>query len=143
MTPSPVMSGPPSVLTRRQIRERTIPALATRAQTSSERRRQELLEYAVSINMGIATGVVSRYIGIRLSTEDLREVVRAGLTRAARDFEPDCRDEFLSYALPVVRRELGVHLRVRGRTVQPPLHSEEPGIAPHAGPGRFRPPNRP
>lgn len=143
MTPSPVMSGPPGVLTRRQIRERTTRALATRAQTHSERRRQELLEYVVSINLGIATGVVSRYIGIRLRTEDLREVVRAALTRAARDFEPDCRDEFLSYALPIVRRELGVHLRDRARTVRPPLGSEETGIAPHAGPGRFSPPTRP
>jgi RNA polymerase sigma-B factor len=123
MTPPPVMTGPPGVLTRRQIRERTLRALATRAQTHSERRRQELLEYVVSINMGIANGVVSRYTGRRFETEDLREVVRAALTRAARDFEPGCRDEFLSYALPIVRRELGVHLRNRGRTVRPPLRS--------------------
>jgi RNA polymerase sigma-B factor len=123
MTPHPVVSGPPGVLTRRQIRERTIRALATRAQTHSERRRQELLDYVVSINTGIANGVVSRYIGRRFETEDLQEVVRAALTRAARDFEPGCRDEFLSYALPIVRRELGVHLRNRGRTVRPPLRS--------------------
>jgi RNA polymerase sigma-B factor len=116
MTSPSVMSGPPDVLTRRQIRERTIRALATRAQTHSERRREELVEYVVSINMGIANGVVSRYIGRRLAAADLQQVVRAALTRAARDFEPGCRDEFLSYALPIVRRELGVHLRDRGRT---------------------------
>jgi RNA polymerase sigma-B factor len=123
MTHPPVVSGPPGVLTRRQIRERTVRALATRAQTRSERRRQELLEYVVSINMGIANGVVSRYIGRRVGTEDLQEVVRAALTRAARDFEPDCRDEFLSYALPLVRRELGVHVRDRAQTARPPLGS--------------------
>jgi RNA polymerase sigma-B factor len=108
--------GPSAVLTRRQIRERTIRALATRAETKSERRRQELLEYVVRINMGIANGVVSRYIGRRLETEDLQQVVRGALTRAARDFAPGCRHEFLSYALPIVRRELGVHLGDRGRT---------------------------
>ena len=123
MTPTPVVSGPPGVLTRRQIRERTIRALATRAQSNSARRRQELLEYVVSINMGIANGLVSRYNGRRLGTEDLQKVLRAALTRAVRDFEPEGRDEFLSYALPIVRRELGIHLRDRARTVRPPLGS--------------------
>jgi RNA polymerase sigma-B factor len=119
-------------------------ALATRAQTHSERRRQELLEYVVSINMGLAKGVVSRYIGRRLETEDLHRIVRAALTRAARDFEPGCRDEFLSYALPIVRRELGVHLRDRARALRPPLGGQEAGNAPSAqGPSRFRPPTRP
>lgn len=109
MMSPPDASGTPGGLTRRQVRERTTRALATRALVSSERRRQELLEYAVDLNMGIARAIVSGYAKAGIETEELLSVAHAALTRAARDFEPGRYDEFLSCAVRTVRSDLGKH----------------------------------
>lgn len=125
MSLPPVGSGPRGVLSRRQTRERTARALTTRAETSCEKRRQELLEYVVSVNMGVARAVASRYTNRGLETEDLFQVAYAALTRAARDFDPGQHDEFLSYAVPTIRGEIKKHFRDRGWTVRPPRRIQE------------------
>ena len=119
MIPPSAAAGPSCGLTRRQIRERTDRALATRARISGEQRRQELLEYVVRINLGVAADVVSRYRGGDLENEALLEVARAALTRTVREFDPGCGDEFLSQAVPAIRDELRKHLGDRDQTVGP------------------------
>jgi RNA polymerase sigma-B factor len=106
-------------------REQTIRALTLRAETSCEKRRQELLEYVVSINMEVARTIVSRYTNRGLETEDLFQVAYAALTRAARDFDPGHHDEFLAYAVPTIRGELKKHFRDRGWAVRPPRRIQE------------------
>lgn len=113
--PYPVLPGPPGALTRRQRRERTLRALHSRTQISGERRRQQLLEYVVSINMGVVTAVVARYAHRGLESEELLLVARAALIRAARDFDPCGQGEFAPQAVATIRRELEKHLYDHGR----------------------------
>src|SRR5687768_18274918 len=60
-----LMSAKPDLrstaMSRRQRRDRTARALNAVAETTSERRRQELLDYVVRINMGVARTVAGRY----------------------------------------------------------------------------------
>lgn len=85
-----------------------------RTQISGERRRQQLLEYVVRINMGVANAVVARYANRGLESEELLVVAKAALARAARDFDPRGPGEFATHAIAVIRRELEKHLYDRG-----------------------------
>lgn len=125
MSLHPVEAAPTPALNRRQTRECTARALRARAESSCERRRQELLEYVVSINMRMAKAVALRYANRGLETDDLIQVAYTALTKAARDFNPALHDEFLSYAVPTIRGELKKHFRDRGWTVRPPRRIQE------------------
>jgi RNA polymerase sigma-B factor len=95
------------------VRERTARALA-RAEVTSERRRRELLDYVVSINLDVARALVSSYVDRGHSAEDLLRVAEAALARAARDFDPQRHEDFLAFALPTVQGELKQYARGRG-----------------------------
>ena len=101
------------------MRERTARALA-RADVTSERRRRELLDYVVSINLHAARALVSSYVDRGHSAEDLLRVAEAALARAARDFDPRRHEDFLAFALPTIKGELKRHARGRGWSVGPP-----------------------
>jgi RNA polymerase sigma-B factor len=123
------MSAQPEIrsapLSRRQRRERTARALAAIADTGSDRRRQELLDYVVRINMGVARTVAGRYFSRGIDEDDLVQVAYMALTRAARDFDPRRHKDFLSYAVPTIRGELKKHFRDRGWMVRPPRRVQE------------------
>ncbi len=112
-------------LTRQQRRDRTARALATAAATRSSRRREQLEDYVIRINMTVAGSVASRYFERGIEQEDLLQVAYAALTRATRDFEADRHQDFLSYAVPTIRGELKKHFRDRGWTVRPPRRIQE------------------
>ena len=112
-------------LSRRQRRDRTARALMASGATRSDRRRQELLDYVVRINMGVAKSVASRYVNRGIEEDDLVQVAYAALTRAARDFDPSRHEDFLSYAVPTIRGELKKHFRDHGWTVRPPRRVQE------------------
>jgi RNA polymerase sigma-B factor len=114
-----------SVLTRNQRRDRTARALASARTTRCPRRREELLEYVVRINMGVAASVASRYRNRGIEEDDLVQVAYAALTRAARDFDPLRHADFLSYAVPTIRGEVKKHFRDLGWTVRPPRRVQE------------------
>jgi RNA polymerase sigma-B factor len=115
----------PPTLTRRQRRERTARALTASGSTRSDSRREELLDYVVRINMGVARSVASRYLNRGIEEDDLVQVAYAALTRAARDFDPSRHEDFLSYAVPTIRGELKKHFRDHGWTVRPPRRVQE------------------
>lgn len=112
-------------MSRRQRHERTARALTSLAKTSSERRRQELLDYVVRINMGVARTVAGRYFQRGIDEDDLVQVAYMALTRAARDFDPHRHQDFLSYAVPTIRGELKKHFRDQGWMVRPPRRVQE------------------
>jgi RNA polymerase sigma-B factor len=114
-----------SALTRRQRRDRTARALAAAGTSRSKGRREELLDYVVRINMGVARSVASRYLNRGIEEDDLVQVAYAALTRAARDFDPGRHEDFLSYAVPTIRGELKKHFRDLGWTVRPPRRIQE------------------
>jgi RNA polymerase sigma-B factor len=123
------MSAPPdfrsTTLSRRQRRDRTERALAAIADADSESRRQELLDYVVRINMGVARTVAGRYFSRGIDEDDLVQVAYMALTRAVRDFNPDRHKDFLSYAVPTIRGELKKHFRDHGWMVRPPRRVQE------------------
>ena len=112
-------------MSRRQRRDRTARALTAVAETSSERRRQELLDYVVRINMGVARTVAGRYFHRGIDEDDLIQVAYMALTRAARDFDASRHQDFLSYAVPTIRGELKKHFRDQGWMVRPPRRVQE------------------
>ncbi|MGH3306906.1 MAG: sigma-70 family RNA polymerase sigma factor [Nocardioides sp.] len=112
-------------LTRQQRRDRTARALAAAATTRSSRRREQLEDYVIRINMTVARTVASRYRERGIEQEDLLQVAYVALTRAARDFDTDRNLDFLSYAVPTMRGELKKHFRDRGWTVRPPRRIQE------------------
>lgn len=114
-----------TTMSRRQRRDRTSRALSALAETSSERRRQELLDYVVRINMGVARTVAGRYFNRGMDEDDLVQVAYMALTRAARDFDPGRHQDFLSYAVPTIRGELKKHFRDQGWMVRPPRRVQE------------------
>ena len=117
--------APHDVLTRRQTRERTARAMA-RAGVTSERRRQELLDYVVSINSGLADAVVVPYVNRGIELDGLLRIANAALVRAARDFDPDQQCEFHLFAVHTIRRELKKRLREHGWTGRTPEHLAAP-----------------
>lgn len=112
-------------MTRRQRRDRTSRALSAVAEATSERRRQELLDYVVRINMGVARTVAGRYFHRGVDDDDLVQVAYMALTRAARDFDASRHQDFLSYAVPTIRGELKKHFRDQGWMVRPPRRVQE------------------
>jgi RNA polymerase sigma-B factor len=112
-------------MSRRQRRDRTARALTAVAETTSERRRQELLDYVVRINMGVARTVAGRYFHRGIDEDDLVQVAYMALTRAARDFDASRHQDFLSYAVPTIRGELKKHFRDQGWMVRPPRRVQE------------------
>jgi RNA polymerase sigma-B factor len=112
-------------LSRRQRRERTARAMAALADGPGESRRQELLDYVVRINMGVARTVAARYFKRGVDDDDLIQVAYMALTRAARDFDPGRHQDFLSYAVPTIRGELKKHFRDQGWMVRPPRRVQE------------------
>ena len=120
------MSALPFVdLSRQQRLDRTARALAAAAATRSSRRRAQLEHYVIRINMTVARSVASRYFERGIERDDLLQVAYAALTRAARDFDPGRKQDFLSYAVPTIRGELKRHFRDRGWTIRPPRRIQE------------------
>jgi RNA polymerase sigma-B factor len=117
-------SSPRGDLTQ-QRRDRTARALATAAASQSSRRRRELFDYVVRLNMEVAHSVASRYFRRGIEEDDLVQVAYTALTRATRDFDPSRLHDFLSYAVPTIRGELKRHFRDHGWTVRPPRRIQE------------------
>jgi RNA polymerase sigma-B factor len=114
-----------TTLPRRQRRDRTARALAAITDAENESRRQELLDYVVQINMGVARTVAARYFNRGIDEDDLIQVAYMALTRAARGFDPSRHKDFLTYAVPTIRGELKKHFRDHGWMVRPPRRVQE------------------
>ena len=115
---------PQLVLTRLQRRERTARALAASGKAQGAHR-QELLDYVVRINMGVAESVAKRFVHRGIEEEDLVQVAYTALIGAAHGFDPSRDQDFLSYAVPTIRGELKKHFRDRGWAVRPPRRIQE------------------
>jgi RNA polymerase sigma-B factor len=96
-------------LTRRQRRERTSRALNTAAQTRSPQRREALLDYVVRLNLPVALDVGARHLQPGIDGDQIMQVACDALARAARTFDPTRDEDFLSYAVREIQREIGEH----------------------------------
>jgi RNA polymerase sigma-B factor len=111
-------------LTRQQRSERTAELLG-RARHADESTRRELLEEVVLINRGVAEAVASRYRSRGIAQDDLVQVAYEGLTKAVMRFDPELRNDLLTYAVPTIRGELQRYFRDHGWTVRPPRRVQE------------------
>jgi RNA polymerase sigma-B factor len=111
-------------LSRRERSERTA-ELLDRACGADDETRRAILEEVVLINRGVAEAVASRYRSRGIAQDDLIQVAYEGLTKAVMRFDPELRNDLLTYAVPTIRGELQRYFRDQGWTVRPPRRVQE------------------
>ena len=95
--------------------------------------RSELIEEVVLLHLPIADAIAARYAGRGVAAEDLVQVARLALVRAAHGFRPELATDFLSYAVPSVRGAVKRHFRDSAWTVRPPRRVQEAQLVLNAG----------
>lgn len=105
--------------------DRTLDLLQRLAATHDETERHQLIEDLVLVNLGVAHAIAMRYRNRGISSDDLEQVARLGLVKAAQGFDPMRQNDFLAYAVPTIRGEVRKHFRDHGWTVRPPRRIQE------------------
>ena len=120
-------SGPPATAPDdRSLRsDRTAELLTRLGATQDEQERHRLVDELVVVNLGIAHSIAMRYRNRGISPDDLEQVARLGLVKAAHAFDPERQNDFLAYAVPTIRGEVRKHFRDHGWTVRPPRRIQE------------------
>jgi RNA polymerase sigma-B factor len=76
-------------------------------------------------HLGVARSIARRYRNRGIPLEDLEQVARLGLVKAAQGYDPSRRNDFLAYAVPTIRGEVRKHFRDQGWMVRPPRRVQE------------------
>jgi RNA polymerase sigma-B factor len=105
--------------------QRTAELLSEVGEAGDQHNRQQLIEELVVVNLGVAHSIAMRYRNRGISVEDLEQVARLGLVKAAQAFDPARQNDFLAYAVPTIRGEVRKHFRDHGWTVRPPRRIQE------------------
>jgi RNA polymerase sigma-B factor len=105
--------------------DKTLDLLHRLADTHDEQERHDLIEQLVLVNLGVAHAIAMRYRNRGISADDLEQVARLGLVKAAQGFDPTRQNDFLAYAVPTIRGEVRKHFRDHGWTVRPPRRIQE------------------
>ena len=111
--------------TRQQRSDLTRDLLDRAAATSDPTARAALLEEVVLVNRGVAEAVAARYRNRGIAQDDLVQVAYEGLTKAVHRFDPELRNDLLTYAVPTIRGEVQRYFRDQGWTVRPPRRIQE------------------
>lgn len=80
-------------------------------------------------HMPLADSLASRYRHTSEPLDDLIQVARLGLIKAARRWDPDRGLAFSTFAVPTILGELRRHFRDSTWTVRPPRDIQELGVA--------------
>ena len=81
----------------------------------------------VLLNLGLADGIASRYLGRGIERDDLVQVARLGLIKAVRRYRPALGQSFAGFAAPTISGEIKRHFRDTGWMVRPPRRLQELG----------------
>jgi RNA polymerase sigma-B factor len=81
----------------------------------------------VLLNLGLADGIATRYLGRGIDRDDLVQVARLGLVKAVRRFRPGLGQSFAGFAAPTISGEIKRHFRDAGWMVRPPRRLQELG----------------
>ncbi|MQW75415.1 sigma-70 family RNA polymerase sigma factor [Nocardioides sp. dk4132] len=111
--------------TRQQRSELTRDLLDRAAAATDPTTRAALLEEVVLVNRGVAEAVAARYRNRGIAQDDLVQVAYEGLTKAVKRFDPELRNDLLTYAVPTIRGEVQRYFRDQGWTVRPPRRIQE------------------
>jgi len=117
--------NPTTLEDRSERSERTLELLRQLASTTDEQQHRALLDELVVVNLGVAHSIAMRYRNRGISADDLEQVARLGLVKAAQGFDPERQNDFLAYAVPTIRGEVRKHFRDHGWTVRPPRRIQE------------------
>jgi RNA polymerase sigma-B factor len=79
----------------------------------------------VLAHLGVAHGIARRYRNRGIAADDLEQVARLGLVKAARSYDSAKQADFLAYAVPTIRGEVRKHFRDHGWMVRPPRRVQE------------------
>ena len=112
-------------ISRAERSARTAELLDRAAQCADDAERDQLLNDVILLNRGVAEAVASRYQGRGIARDDLQQVAYEGLTKAVRRFDPETRNDLLTFAVPTIRGELLRHFRDHGWSVRPPRRVQE------------------
>jgi RNA polymerase sigma-B factor len=124
ITPDPA-AGPDCGLSRAERSEETNRLLAAAHACTDPDEAHRLREQVVLINRGVAEAVAARFRNRGVAQEDLVQVAYEGLTKAVERFDPELRNDLLTYAVPTIRGELQRYFRDQGWTVRPPRRIQE------------------
>ncbi|CAN5153395.1 SigB/SigF/SigG family RNA polymerase sigma factor [soil metagenome] len=117
---------PPSSSTSSSTGEPDTADLLRRVAASEDpQERRRLLDEVVLLNLGVARSIAHRYRNRGIALDDLDQVARLGLVKAARGFDTDRQNDFLAYAVPTIRGEVRKHFRDHGWSVRPPRRVQE------------------
>jgi RNA polymerase sigma-B factor len=86
-------------------------------------------EEIVERNLPLADTLALRYRHTSEPVDDLVQVARLGLIKAAQRWDPDRGVAFSTFAVPTILGELRRHFRDSTWTVRPPRHIQELGVA--------------
>ncbi|KQT93842.1 hypothetical protein ASG49_02425 [Marmoricola sp. Leaf446] len=115
----------PSEARRQERAHDTADLFAEAEATEDPEERRRLLDRVVELNLGLATAVVARFRSRGIPTDDLLQVARLALVKAARRFDRSTGHEFVSFAVPTMRGEVKRHFRDAGWMVRPPRRIQE------------------
>ncbi len=82
-------------------------------------------ERVVLLNLSLADGIASRYVGRGIERDDLLQVARVALVKAVRRYRPGVGASFTAYAAPTITGEIKRHFRDSGWMVRPPRRLQE------------------
>ncbi|MCL2541367.1 MAG: sigma-70 family RNA polymerase sigma factor [Nocardioidaceae bacterium] len=106
-------------------RRRLTARLLQRASECEGDERADLIEEVVLLNLSVAETIAARYRDRGLALEDLQQVARAALVRAARQYDVRRDQDFLAYAIPSIRGEVRHYFRDHGWVVRPPRRLQD------------------
>ena len=102
-----------------------VETLAERLSTAAETERDELLEQIVLLALPMADAIARRYRWRGIESEDLEQVARTALVKAAARYRPGLGSGFVAFAAPSISGELKRWFRDHGWSVRPPRRLQE------------------
>ncbi len=79
----------------------------------------------VMLNLSLADGLAHRYVGRGVERDDLEQVARLALVKAAHRYRPRLGVSFVAYAAPTIMGEIKRYFRDSGWMVRPPRRLQE------------------
>jgi len=122
---STLTAADPAPAPSRAARREETARLLREASTATGKKRDELIDQVIVLNIGVAHAIAHRYRNRSVPVEDLEQVACMALVRAAHKFDVEQNRDFLTYAVPTISGEIKRHFRDQGWTIRPPRRVQE------------------
>lgn len=119
------LSSYPAVSTQNEQAERYLAEAADARECDDLPRCERLRREAIVLTLDLADSVALRYRGRGIDSEDLLQVGRMALVKAAHGYRQGVGSSFAAYAVPTIAGEIKRHFRDCGWAVRPPRRLQE------------------